>query len=202
MKKIERKAWEMRNQLIAKVLGCDPFRIPEKGCKSGSSGDATEVGLKCELGCYKSASQGVADIGKSDMYKCGIDPATGKKRRYSFEIKTRNGTIGINTNKGYVWKHEQFDFIVYFIDKSDFSAPLIEQCLVIPSPAFIQAIDENNLRHYHYKKGVTERGEEFSYKCNIQTYDNSKKRRAAWENSLNFEGMPWDLFAEIYNIKY
>lgn len=202
MKKIEENAWEMRNFLVAKVLKCSPFQIPEMGNCSGSSGNATEVGFKCEASCYKSASEGVADIGKTDMYKYGVDPETGKRRRYSFEIKTRCGTIGVNSAKGYEWKYEKYDFIIYFIDKSDFSIPLMQQCLVVPSAAFKQAMIDNNMYHYHYEKDTTDRVPENSIKCNIQTYDNSKKRRAAWENSLNFEGMPWDLFAEIYQIKY
>ena len=202
MKKIEEKALTIRDELIAIVLKCSPFQIPEVGNCSGSNGKATEVGYKCEMGCYKSASEGVADIGKTDMYKYGIDPETGKRRRYSFEIKTRCGTVGVNSAKGYDWKYDKYDFIVYFINRSDFSKPLWQQCLVIPSAAFKQAMIDNNMYHYHYEKGTADRVPENSIKCNIQTYDNSKKRRAAWENSLNFEGMPWDLFAEIYNIKY
>lgn len=204
MRTIEKKAWEMRNELVSIVLNCSPFQVPEKGNCSGSSGKATEVAVKCELGCYKSAAEGVADIGKTDMVKYGIDPQTGKKRRYLFEIKTRNGTIGVPTPKGYKWIYEKADFIVYFINKSDFSQPLYSQCLVIPATDFHSALVANNLYHYHYKKGTPKplRTPENSYKCNIQQFDNSAPRRTAWEKDITFLGMDWELFAEIYGIKW
>lgn len=201
MTEFEKKAWAMRNFLVARVLGCSPFCIPEPGNCSGSNGDATEVGFKCEVGCYKSASEGVADIGNADMYKMGVDPVTGKKRRYSFEIKTRCGTLGVNTARGYKWKSEKYDFFVYFIDASDFNSPLVNQCIVVPSNDFMRIVEENNLFHYYYKKEVTDRVPENSYKCNIQSYT-SKRKRTAWEDALNFEGMLWKDFAELYQIKW
>ena len=202
MKKLEKKAWDMRNVLVAKVFNCSPFCIPTIGNSSGKSGDATEVGLKCEVGCYKSAAEGVADIGRADMYKWGIDPETGKKRRYSFEIKTRCGTIGVNSAKGYQWKADKYDFFVYFIDRSDFSVPLYKQCIVISSQAFMQAVKDNNLLHYHYKKGEPNKTPENSIKCNLQTYYTSIPRYTNWKNSLEFEGMDWELFAQVYQIKW
>lgn len=201
----KRRAWEMRNIMVNRVLTCNPFQTPKTGIPSGANGDATEIAFKFDVGVYKSTADGIADKNKADLYKYGIDPDTGKRRRFKLEIKTRCGKIGYPSENGsFVWKWDENDFIVYFIDKTDFYGDTRTQCLVLTAQDFKEVIIRNNLFHFLYNKDIPKsfrNGEKNAYKCNIQTYYTSEKRYNAFFEDLTFSGMSWDLFCEIYKVK-
>lgn len=165
------------------------------GCCSGKAGKWLDVRARYDMGVISKEAMFVKGADKVDIFKYGIDPTTGKRRRYKIETKSRNGTIGEFNAKGvmtYIW--EKNDFICYAPLYLDVDGNAVEQTLIIPAKAFRDILVAQNL----IKKTSKKNG---GYKMNIQDFSYPKRKKAFLE-ALSFEAMDWELWKEIYQIKF
>ena len=178
---------------IEKEEACTSYQKAHKGKNSGDSGNTTELRVKLAFNLKRAVIQGVSEQGKPDLYKYGIDPTTGKKRRYTIEVKTGGGTIGNILEDGtIVYKWDKYDFICYFPRKVRTDIPVEKQCYFFTGLEFKRCMDSI--------KGMYKVVKRNGIPKEVKIQNPTQKPR--WVELVEFEGLFWNDFAGIYGIKY